>query len=479
MDRPVSSLPVDLPDSPLAARLAAAGDSPLLNRRDTGIAVVTLPEGRPVFARNPARLLRPASTLKILTGAAALARLKPEFVYTTDVYGDRSIDADGTLRGNLYIKGSGAPDLVGESWWRIVRELAGLGLRRVTGSLIADDTFFDAASRPPGWPSDSTDSWYNAPVGALSCNFNVVTVRVDPAAAAGEPPSVRLDPTGSYFRIRNRARTALRRTSLSVDRLFEDGRNILVVNGTIRHGGRPVVRHLAVEDASLYALHTFRDLALAEGILIAGELRRGRAPVTAQLLHRHRSRSLAVLVRDMNKNSNNFMAEALLKTIGATAGGPPGTTDKGIAALHDSLNTLGIDTSQAQIADGSGLSGRNRLTVEILIDTLVWANSDFTIGPELISSLSVGGIDGTLDRRFTANGALRRVRAKTGRLAGVSSLAGYVANHDGRRFAFAILANDTRGPVDAIQQAIDRIVDVVAISTDADLPVDLTASASR
>jgi D-alanyl-D-alanine carboxypeptidase/D-alanyl-D-alanine-endopeptidase (penicillin-binding protein 4) len=472
-------LPSEWPDTPLAARLAAALTARPFDPQSTGVEVLSLPDGNRIFSHNARRPLRPASTMKILTSAAALTLLNPEFVYATDIIASGPIDETGTLAGNLYIRGSGAPDLVAEAWWLIARELARLGLRRVTGDLIADDSYFDAEPRPPGWPPPSADSWYNAPVSALSCNFNVVTVRATPGSHSGARPTLDLEPTTSFFRITNRARTAARRTSLSVDRLFDHGRNTLIVDGNIRLGSDPVVFHRAVENPTLFALHTFRDIAMREGIVIEGTLRKGLVPAEGRRLHSHRSRPLAVLVRDMNKNSNNFMAEALLKTIGARIEGEPGTTEKGIETMRSYLTELGVATTRARLVDGSGLSDLNRLQARLLTETLVRVQRDFTIGPELVGSLSVGGIDGTLDERFSNGVDRRRIRAKTGRLAGVATLAGYAVNRDGRAFAFAVLANDIRGSNVSAQRAIDRLVGEITDSRDDDLQPAATASASR
>ncbi len=472
-------LPSEWPDTPLAARLATALTARPFDPQSTGVEVLSLPDGKHVFSHNARHPLRPASTMKILTSAAALTLLKPEFVYTTDVFASGPLDATGTLAGHLYIRGSGAPDLVAEAWWLIARELARRGLRRVTGDLIADDSYFDAEPRPPGWPPPSTGSWYNAPVSALSCNFNVVTVRATPGGHSGARPALGIEPTASFFRITNRARTAARRTSLTVDRLYDDGCNTLIVDGNIRLGSEPLMFHRAVEDPTLFALYTFRDIALREGIVIEGTLRKGLVPAAARRLHSHRSRPLAVVIRDMNKNSNNFMAEALLKTIGARSEGEPGTTEKGIETMRSYLAELGVATTRARLVDGSGLSDLNRLQARILTETLVRVQRDFTIGPELVGSLSVGGIDGTLDERFSNGVDRRRIRAKTGRLAGVATLAGYAVNRDGHMFAFAVLANDIRGSNISAQRAIDRLVGEITDSRDDDLQPTATASASR
>lgn len=453
----------------LASRLATLADSPLLQPQETGIAVLQLPAGRPIFERNAARLLRPASTLKIITTAAALALLKPEFVFETALFADAPIDADGIIPGNLYIQGRGAPDLVGEAWWLIARKLADLGLRRVQGDLIADDAYFDRTRRPPGWPALGADSWYNAPIGALSCNFNVVTVHVLPSPLLGGRPDLTLEPTASFFQVRNRATTGTQPTAIAVDRSFEEGQNSLAVSGTIRRGGAPVVLHRAVEEPALYALHTFRDIARGSGITIGGALSTGLVPEGARTLYRHESRPLSALLVDMNKNSNNFMAEMIMKTLGAQFVGAPGTTAAGLDMVRAYLSGIGLDPSATALADGSGLSDDSRVTARLLAEVLARAQQDFEVGPELLASLPIGGADGTLNDRFVGEQAHRRVRAKTGRIAGAIALAGYAANRDGRRFAFAILANQPRGTMEAVHRAIDRMVEEIVTSSDADL----------
>src|SRR2546428_4833202 len=463
--------PAEAPPAPaaLADRLAPLVRAPALSPEDTGIDVLLLPGGRPIFSRNADRPAQPASTMKILTSAAALALLKPEFVYQTRIFTDSAIDGSGSIAGNLYIQGSGAPDLVGESWWLMARRLAALGLRRVEGDLVADESYFDTVRRPPGWPAPAADSWYNAPIGALSCNFNVVTVTVDPSPLLGARPDLTLEPAASYFQVLNRATTTTGPNSLSVSRSFENGQNGLVVTGTIRRGGGPAVFHRAVEEPALYALHTFREIARSEHIEIKGNLTVGTVTEKARELHAHEARPLGAPVRDMNKNSNNFMAEMLVKTLAAQFVGTPGTTAAGLDVIRNYIAGLGIDVSGVRLVDGSGLSDEDRVPARVLAEVLARFWGEFEIGPELVASLPIGGADGTLDERFGGEGSRRRVRAKTGRIAGALTLAGYAANRDGRTLAFVVLAGRPRGTIDAVHRAIDRLVDEVVASTDADL----------
>ena len=205
----------------------------------------------------------------------------------------------------------------------------------------------------------------------------------------------------------------------------------------------------------------------------------GDVPEGARSLARHESRPLGALVRDMNKNSNNFMAEMILKTLGAQFVAIPGTTAGGLEMVRAYVSGLGLDPEETALADGSGLSDQTRATAALLARVLARAAGDFEIGPELVSSLPIGGADGTLSDRFAGEEARRRVRAKTGKINGVVSLAGYVANRDGRTFAFVVLANQPRGTIDAVHRAIDRIADVVASSRDADLPAPAPPAAAR
>jgi D-alanyl-D-alanine carboxypeptidase/D-alanyl-D-alanine-endopeptidase (penicillin-binding protein 4) len=339
----------------------------------------------------------------------------------------------------------------------------------VDGDLIADESYFDSVRRPPGWPQPAADSWYNAPIGALSCNFNVVTVTVDPSPLVGARPDLTLEPAASYFQVMNRATTTTGPTSVSVSRSYENGQNGLVVSGAIRRGGGPAVFHRAVEEPALYALHAFREIARSERIEIKGNLTIGTVPEKARELHVHESHSLGALVRDMNKNSNNFMAEMLVKTLAAQFVETPGTTAAGLDVIRSYVSGLGVDVSGVRLLDGSGLSDEDRLPARVLAEVLARAWGDFEIGPELVTSLPIGGADGTLDERFGGEGSRRRVRAKTGRVAGALTLAGYAANRDGRTLAFVVFANRPRGTIDAVHRAIDRIVDEVVASTDADL----------
>ena len=452
--------PAGAPGNPahdLENRIRTVLTSGCLDPAKTGVEVVALDNGTEVFSKNPDLPLKPASNQKLFTSAAALAMLKPDFVFPTVFYSTRPV-RQGVLDSDLYIKGFGAPDLVGEFFWLMVQELYRQGLREVRGDLIADDSYFDPEERPAVWPQTvPEDSWVSAPVGALSFNYDVVTVRVSPGPTAGTRPSVELIPLAGFFKLSNRAVTTSGRARLVVSRGFQQGVNTINVSGSIRVGSAPVEVNKGIEEPSLYALAAFQELASKQGIAIRGKARRAVIPADAIELFRFESKPLAAIVRDMNKHSNNFIAETLLKTLGAQFAEPPGTRAKGLSVLKDYLTRIGVSPEQMSLADGSGLSHENRVSARALVTTLRAMNGDFELWPEFLSSLPVAGVDGTLQRRFRQEDLLRRVRAKTGKIAGVTSLSGYAVNEADETFAFAILMNDYRCGTETIKRLMDRV----------------------
>jgi len=441
----------------LGSRIRSVLASGCLEPSKTGIEVISLKDGGEIFSKNPDSPLKPASNQKLFTSAAALALLKPDFVFPTIFYSTQQ-PRQGVLDADLYIKGFGAPDLVGEFWWLMVQELYRQGLREIRGDIVADDTYFDSEERPRVWPETvPEDSWVSAPVGALSFNYDVVTVRVRPGPSVGSSPRIELIPLGGYFKVINRATTSARGSRLIVGRGLQQGANTIQVSGSIRLGSSPIEVVKGVEEPSFYALAAFQELAARQGIVIRGRHRRAPIPPGALELFRFESKPLAAIVRDMNKHSNNFIAETLLKTLGAELVGTPGTTAKGLQALREYLSRIGVTSDGIALADGSGLSHENRVTARALVQTLRAMNEDFELWPEFLSSLPIAGVDGTLQRRFRKEDLLRKVRAKTGKIAGVTALSGYAVNAEEETFAFAILMNDYRCGTETIKRLTDQV----------------------
>ncbi|HEX4458610.1 MAG TPA: D-alanyl-D-alanine carboxypeptidase/D-alanyl-D-alanine-endopeptidase [Polyangia bacterium] len=447
----------------LKDQIDAALNDPGLGASKVGIAVEEVDSGKLLYERNDGGLFNPASNVKLFTTAAALAILGPEYRWKTVVYAETPVSG-GELKGKLYIKGHGDPSLVVEDLWKIVGDLYAGGLRKVSGDLAVDDSFFDAVRVGPGFEQKNEDAPFRAPNGALSLNYNAVGVHVYPGAEEAAPARVILDPQTPYFTIVDEARTvASGRTLITVESHEAADHTEIVVRGRIRAGdpGQVVARRVAHPD--LFAAYAFRELLSRRGIKISGNVVRDTAPTTAKALNAHYSQPLGVVVRDVNKHSNNFMAEQILKTLGAETGGRPGTWQKGLDAVAGFLaERLGINHDKYKMTNGSGLYASNLFSPLQLVTLLRFAYKDFRFAADFIGSLALAGADGTVSHRMEGSLAERYVRAKTGTLAGVSCLAGYAGAPGHPPLAFAIFMNDVPDPAtqkarkaqDAIAEAL-------------------------
>jgi D-alanyl-D-alanine carboxypeptidase/D-alanyl-D-alanine-endopeptidase (penicillin-binding protein 4) len=412
----------------------------LAGARVAGYAAL-LEEGTELFALDPDRPMVPASTQKLLTGAAALRVLGPAHELETVFLATTPLDRKGVLKGDLVVVGGGAPDLTAAELWNAVRELHARGLRVVEGGLLGDDSAHAPPGRPRDWPGAKNHNPYNAPGGALGVNWNALRVDVRPGPSAGAPARAELYPLREVALLEVRAKTGGARPRIQVERRFAEGRNRIVVRGTLPPGAETVSDYVALEDPTGSFLLALRELLSLEGIEVKGELRRGPAPPEAVELYRHPSRPVAELVRAMLKYSNNQMAETLLRDTAALATGGPGSTEAGLAAVADMLGEWGVPSEGLVLADGSGHSRKNRLTTRALVELLRAAARDPLVGPELLAALPIAGEDGTLHSRPYPGGR-GELRAKTGSLTGVHALAGHLRTSDGRRAVFALLAED-------------------------------------
>jgi D-alanyl-D-alanine carboxypeptidase/D-alanyl-D-alanine-endopeptidase (penicillin-binding protein 4) len=430
----------------LKDQIDAALGGPELAKAKVGVDVVDVDSGKILYARNDAGLFNPASNVKLFTTAAALALLGPEYRWKTVVYADAPISG-GELKGRLYIKGHGDPSLVVEDLWRVVGELYAGGLRKVSGDLVVDDSFFDNVRVGPGFEQKQEDLPFRAPNGALSLNYNAVGVHVLPGAGDAGPARVVIDPQTPYFTIVNDARTvAAGRSNVTVEARETPDHTELKVAGRIRVGDEGVVLVRRVAHPDLYTANAFRELLSRRGIKVTGGIVRDATPTTAKALSAHYSQPLGVVVRDVNKRSNNFMAEQILKTLGAETGGRPGTWQKGIDAVAGFLERLGIARKDYKMTNGSGLYNSNLFSPAQLTTLLRVAYKDFRFAADFIGSLALAGADGTVSHRMEGGLAERYVRAKTGTLAGVSCLAGYAGAPGHAPLAFAIFMNDVPDP---------------------------------
>ncbi|MCA1828551.1 MAG: D-alanyl-D-alanine carboxypeptidase/D-alanyl-D-alanine-endopeptidase [Myxococcales bacterium] len=430
---------------------------PPLAGAHVGVEVQSLDDGQVVFSRNGEDLLNPASNTKLVTSAAALLRLGPEYRFSTDYLGDRAIQR-GRLR-TLYVKGRGDPAVTTERLNAVVADLWHRGLRSV-GEIVLDDSFFDREEFGPGWEQETSDKAWAAGVGALSLNHNAVAIYITPAERTGGRARVEVDPDSrDYFSIEPRVVTvrANGRRKLRPHALIEGERTRIVVEGRIPKGAEPVVMYKRVGDPSFYYGQTLKMLFKARGIRVAGRVKRGGVPENAVLLQSYDSPELAEIIRDMNKVSSNFIAEMLVKTLGAELKGTPGTWPKGLEVAGDLLAELGIPRGTYVLRNGSGLNDTNRFTARQMATLLQGVWKRFPVASEFVASLGIAARDGTMRLRMEGTDAAGRLRAKTGTLERVTALSGYVQSLGGERFVFSVMVNDWSGRSGPIISSIDRL----------------------
>lgn len=427
----------------------------------TSLSVLVREVGReePLLSYNADVPRNPASTIKVLTTYAALELLGPAHTWWTRAYATGPVN-DLTLDGNLVLEGGGDPFMTADRWWGFVNGLRQVGVERITGDVIIDNTYFATQGDDRAAFDNRPYRSYNVLPDAMMVNFQTVNLTVVPDAAGGAARA-RLNPRPANLALDNTVelyRGACRRGSGGVVVTLPDGPtgNRMSVSGRYASGCGPMSVTRAVMRAPEFAFGTFKTYWEQSGGTLGGGLRLGPVPAGARLLYTHESLSLAEVIRLVNKFSSNVMARHLLLTLAAEKAGRPGTVAGGRQVIVDFLASRGITIPDLVIENGSGLSRDERITATGLADVLedAWQSP---YRPEFAASLPLSAIDGTLRRRFRAAEMEGRLRMKTGSLQDVSALAGYVSAASGRTYVAVIMLNHPRaehGAGEAVQSAL-------------------------
>ncbi len=448
----------------------------LMRPASISIRVVDLESGDAILDYQSQRSLIPASTLKVLTTGAALELLGPDFRYETRLEVDGPINADGTLEGNLYITGSGDPTLGAPEFeatpsleallaeWRLAIQQA--GIRRISGRIIGDGTHFPTQSLGRGYPWADIGNYYAGGVYGLNIHENLYFLFFQQQNQLGATPPVEgTFPSVPGIVFENELQTAGRNTG---DRAYIFGAPYTYqrfIRGTIPAGSGRFTIKGALPEPPLQAAQLLRRELETVGLLV------DRPSATARMLppdnqrrrviHRHYSPPMSAIVERTNQKSVNLYSEALLRTVGKALA--VDTTDLlagAVRALENYWKTRGIDMRGVQLVDGSGLSARNLVTTQFMVDLLRYYRNDAVFR----ASLPVAGRNGTLAYSFRRTAAVGRVQAKTGSINRVRGLAGYLEAQSGRQCAFAILVNNYDGSSRIARQLMDNLV-VSLVST--------------
>lgn len=419
--------------------------------------VVVEPLDRGVLraSANPAVAANPASTMKLVTTYTALRVLGPAYTWKTEAYalGRRE---GGVILGDLGVRGSGDPKLVVEQLWLLVERLRGLGLREIRGDLVLDKSAFGPLPHDPGEFDGDALRAYNVGPDALLVNYKALSLTFVPDLEAGVARVVVLPPLAG-FKVPATVKGLEGGCGDWKTRLRSDFARPMA---PVFRGGYPLACgertwNLSVLDHTEYFAAAFAALWRAGGGVWEGKVREGVIPVGSRLLAVHESPPLSDVVRDINKYSNNVMAQQLFLTLGADTGTGPASFAQSQSAVRAWLASNGLAQSGLVIENGVGLSRIERISAQNLAALLEHAYRS-SVMPELMASLPVTGVDGTTRRRTGAAGA---AHVKTGLLSDVRAIAGYVLAASGERYVIVAILNHPKAG--AAQSAHDALLEWV------------------
>lgn len=416
------------------------------------------PGGATLWSHRPQAAMNPASVMKLVTTYAALDQLGPAYTWSTPVYVDGAV-RDGTLQGQLWIQGQGDPHLVLEQLWLLLRRVQhSLGIQRIVGDIVLDNSAFAPVPIDPGEFDGEPLSPYNATPDALLINFKSVVLTINPDPAHG---IARLQWDPPLAGVQMPATVALAsgecgdyRSALKAD--FSDPLRFRL-GGAYPAACKEKTWPIAYADPASYAARAVQGLWQSMGGSLQGQVRMGSLPAHAaqwQPALVGRSMTLAEAVRDINKYSNNVMAQQLFLTLGRAGNGAPADFVSARASVARWWQQRLGGTDAPVLENGSGLSRTERISAAALARMLQMAYSS-PLMPELMASLPIHGVDGTL-RRAQAS-SVGGAHLKTGSLADVTALAGYIHAGNGKRYVLVAIVNhpNARAARPALQALVE------------------------
>lgn len=404
----------------------------------------------PLIDFQATQALNPASTMKLVTSYAALGTLGPHYTWKTEVYYDGVVD-HGVLQGNLYFKGYGDPQFSQDDFRRLLKRIYDSGIVSIAGDVVIDNTYFASTAPAAGSFDQEPLRAYNATPNAFMVGGKSITFKFDADASqlniVAEPalPDVKINHQlkvgkGDCNHWRNQLRYAI--STLPATQYAAEETTV-TLSGIYPKECTDKSLELLVVDENRYHIGLFKLLWRSLGGEFRGGLRLAEVPTHAKKHMQHESKSLAQTLIELNKWSNNLMARQLLLTIGASQHGSPATEQKGMLAVQQWLATQGLIFNELDIENGAGLSRIERISAQHMGQMLVGAYFH-PVMPELMGSLPVIGLDGTMRNRLKNSQLARQGHFKTGSLHDVFSIAGYLLSQSGMRYVVVFMTNDAK-----------------------------------
>lgn len=435
-------------------------------------ATVTLRDrtsGEVLYSYRGDHLMRPASNMKILTGAAAIAELGLDYRFKTEIYINGALK-ENTLNGDIYVKGYGDPTINEATLKHFAKVLLEYGIHHVKGRLMGDDTYFSGDTLPPGVDDEGETHYYGARISPITMSpnddFDASTIIVEATARnIGEKPIFIVVPHLSGLQISNEATTVAENAENTLEIQRINNTNQIVITGEIPEG-ETVKVWVSHQDPTKNTLIFFKKLCEDTGIRFEQEqaISSGMTPEQAKLIHTHASCSIAEMFSIFMKLSNNSIADIFLKTMGKQKHGI-GDYEHGLQVVRAYLEKQHIDFATWQFADGSGLSHNNRLHSNG-ISELLYVLQKEPYFENFFDSLPVGGntnrlVGGTLKDRFLEPELQQRIFAKTGYIHEVNTLSGYVTGKSGRDYIFSVMLEGREEGIPFLDEGLKAMISVL------------------
>jgi D-alanyl-D-alanine carboxypeptidase/D-alanyl-D-alanine-endopeptidase (penicillin-binding protein 4) len=441
-------------------------NDPNFSNAQWGVIIQSLETGEYFYKRNEDKLMMPASDLKLFTTAAGLILLGSDYHFSTNLFINGKVDGS-ILNGDLIVQGRGDPTISGRFYnndlYKIYEDwadsLINYGIDEITGNLIGDDNAFDDNGLGKGWAWDYESYWFAAQSSAVSFNDNCVDVTVT-LDKQTKLPKISILPDTKYVVISNNVIPVSKDSVSSIDVYRERGTNLISVFGTIRDGDS-VKTFVTVNNPTQFAMVILKKVLERKGIKVKGyptDVDDISSPLDYTKLKRvctTFSPPLKEIIKVINKSSQNFFAEQLLKTIALEKSGF-GSIENGVKTESKIFKEMGINPESMSLVDGSGLSRLDLVTPKQIVTLLNYMYKSKYFIP-FFNSLAIAGVDGTLGDRLQNTLAQDRIRAKSGFLEGVRSLSGYAYTADNEPVAFSIIVNNYNVPVKLAENIQDLV----------------------
>ena len=475
-----------LPATPLSAqsaslqkRVDARLDTAPFNRQLWGVALVD-EKGKLLYGRNADRMFVPASNTKIVVSAVAAALFDPDFTVRTSLYGSGPV-INGVLQGDLVLYGRGDPTfsqrcyaidttvagacdtLPGQKLDDLAAQLARAGIRSVSGDVVGDGSWFEPLLVHPAWENYDLNWWYAAPVSGLGYNDNSIDIKYSTSDTVGPPATLIFAPDFGDVTLENRTRTVARGEDETIDFYRTAGTLSVWAQGNVEAGRKPRTESFALPDPDMFAARALRAALAARGIAVMGDTRSTTDSMAYEIVRRGTplaevtSRPLKDWIFPILNTSQNWYAEMTLKQLGKQFG-RAGSWDEGLRVERRFLiDSIGVDSTQIALSDGSGLSASNLVSPLAFTQILRFIRTHpraatFTAG------LPQSGLRGSLKNRFVGTPIEGRVHAKTGSISRTNTLSGWVELESGKVVTFSVQANHHTQRGTAILAQIDSVV---------------------